>query len=232
MTAAPWGEPEWRAVYAALEAGWHGELTERDRAGYHVFLSKVPPAQALAGLRALAERGPAHRPSAAKILKAARDVDSPPVPSWQEVLTALPAIFRAGATFRDIPTGTYLLAGREAILMAGEDVHPYVRAFIASYGVDRLANEQFYHERYAHVVQERVRRDWEDFVERAEERIAAGSALGITDPRDRRRALERLDPLRTLRADRRSIGQITQDEVNSIDRAELEAGPETGGAGT
>jgi hypothetical protein len=157
----PWTEMTWDAFCSLLEHGWPGEFSADAGDAYRALLDNVEPERAVAALRTLLARGNRFRPSAAEIAGTLND--DPTRPTFTEALSAIRRV---------VP-----IRPNEAALVAAERIHPYLAAFIQAAGLDRLRQWPIDDPEYGQAQTKRLREEWDQFVARADQRVAAGLEL-------------------------------------------------------
>lgn len=168
----------WRPVAKALVGSWPSQVSSWGNEAVAAYCDElaardVTPAQALVAIRAC----PADQkfpPSAPELAGMARR--DPSVPTFDE---AYQQLYGPGGVF--------------GFHRSGVTISPWVQAFVADYGRDRLRLLEVDHDEYGGVKRRELRQSWEQFLETAEGRELAAIAQGR-----RGGGLERLDPLAAL----------------------------------
>lgn len=164
---------EWAGICTLLEHGWPGEFPDASRAAYAILLDGLNADQVVGALKAKVRQGGTFRPSAAEV--AAAVAADPSKPTFDEALQAIRRI---------VP-----VRPDEAALERAERVHPYLRAFVESVGLDRLRTWPIDDPEFGQLETAKLRDAWDRFVERADHRQASGVAIDtpvrrqITGPR-------------------------------------------------
>lgn len=152
---------EWEGICTLLEAGWPGEFDDVQRLAYRTLLGDMPADQVVEAIRTLTRRGGSFRPSVSELASVA--AEDPTKPTFTEALSAIRRV---------VP-----IRPNEAALDAAERIHPYLAAFIRVAGLDRLRQWPIDDPEYGPLERQRLRGEWDRFVERADERITAGLAI-------------------------------------------------------
>lgn len=150
---------EWDACAYLLENGWRADWDDNRDEAYFRLLQGFEAQAILAAIQALVEEGQRFLPAAAEIAAKARSLTEPSMPSWTE---AWAAIERA------------LVRQNPATL---KEVHPLLAAFVEVEGFERLSMIEFYDPEYGPVRLRDLEARWNDFLERARERVQNGRAL-------------------------------------------------------
>jgi hypothetical protein len=163
----PWTDQSWDAFCSLLEHGWPGDFPEEAGDAYRALLDNYEPPEVVAALRTLLRRGKSFRPSASEIVGAL--AEDPTKPTFTEALSAIRRV---------VP-----IRPNEAAIDAAERIHPYLAAFVRTAGLDRLRQWPIDDPEYGALERQRLREEWDRFVERADERVTAGLALETVGPR-------------------------------------------------
>jgi hypothetical protein len=199
-----WSDLEWEGFCALLEEAWPGEFDDAARASWRLLLDGIEPAAASEGLRRMLFSGQRFRPSVSEFLAAVRADPSEPTfdEAVQLIRRALKAPgYRERLRERQRETGSTFVSTddedelrKDAIRGALEQMHPRVRGFVATQGVERLHRMlgQVEGEEWGEKHRADLRADWERHVESGEQRelaaIASGGRVGLRE----------LDPLAAL----------------------------------
>lgn len=189
-----WELEQWDLFVGLLQAWWpepEDRWTEQRVVGLAMGLADFTADQAGAALRRLRDGGqkfPPRVPEIANAIHVDRDA-----PSWTEAHALL--LDRPGGVIHArIPRGERPVGEEarwalreQAMLDRASELHPMIAAFTAAYGPRRLeaVSGRIAHSEYGAVELERLREEWEDFVDRAEARRREGMPL-LTPPLARR----------------------------------------------
>lgn len=157
----PWTDQTWDAFCSLLEHGWPGPFPSEAGDAYRLLLDDVEPEATFAAVKTLIKQGKPFRPSVAEI--AGEAIADPSKPTFDE---ALHAIRRVVPIHPDT-----------AALERAEGIHPYLRAFIESVGLDRLRRWPIDDPEFGQLETKKLREAWDRFVERADHRTASGMEI-------------------------------------------------------
>jgi hypothetical protein len=167
-------DDEWASCCFFVDQAFKGDFDEDKRDAYRFFLDGLDPELMMAALRALVEDGEEWLPAAGRILKRARSLQEPPVPGWAEVY---PALVQA----TDVGGRTYTDGEAEktakAVAWLDEYKHRVIARFYETQGWARLARTGFDDQDYGALRENDLRRQWEEFVDVARQRLVQGRAL-------------------------------------------------------
>lgn len=190
-------DDEWTAIEMVLEECWPGNWSMNTGRAYRMMLDAFAPVQILAALRMVGRKP--FRPSAGEIL-AQLEAD-PGRPGWTEVLTAIygrQGVLSARPPRQPYETEHHRQEARYAACLerARGEFHPLIAAFVETATPRRLDELGVGDEEYGGARREQLRKEWEAFVEHAEERRRFGLPLATGG---RRMELRPLDVLAGLR---------------------------------
>lgn len=214
-----WSPMEWEAFCGLLGGCWPGDLSPDDAEAWRMALDGIEPPVAIEALKVLLHEGQRFRPSASELLAAIHN--DPSEPTFDEAVQLIRRALKApgyrerlrerqretGSTF--IPTDDEDELRMEAIKVALEQVHPRVRGFVATQGVERLHRMlgQIEDGDWGEKHRADLRADWERHVESGEQReltvIVSGGRVGLRE----------LDPLAALGLPR-SAGELVVSNDN------------------
>jgi hypothetical protein len=186
-----WTADEWEAFCGLLEEGWPGEFDDDAAASWRTLLDSTPPAVAITALRRLLLEGHRFRPSVSELLAACRT--DPSRPSFEEALALIKRALKvrspdgAFASERQM-LGAHHMAMQERL----QTLNPFVAAFTARFGFDRLSQLQLDHPEWAEKTRRDLQAAWDRHTAASEGREVALLASGG------RGGLAQLDPLATL----------------------------------
>jgi len=168
-------DTEWETLCLLIEEAWPGEFDDSAAKAWRVFLGDYDADAVAAGLKACVARGGRFRPAVAEIVAEIRSDPSRP-------------------TFDEAYQMIYGPGGVLGFKRSGVTVSPWVVAFVASCGQERLRLLEVDGE-YGELNRKELRQSWEQFLEANETRDIAALAAGGP----RRGRLGRFDPLEVLR---------------------------------
>lgn len=204
-----WGQTQWDSFTMLLREWWPEPTerwTERRVIGLALGVADFSAEQAGAALRRLRDAGQKFPPRVPEIANAIH-VDRS-APSWTEA-HALLFDRPDGVVHARIPVGARPVGEderwelkSEAMLQRAAEHHEMIAAFVAAFGPRRLAYLPINDPEYGALELERLRVQWEEFVQRADARRREGMPL-LTAPLHARREIaggpRRLDPIAALR---------------------------------
>lgn len=203
-----WTAEEWEAFGLIMAQCWRGDWTPARERAYGIVLDGYRPADVIAVVRRLIREGKSFLPTPSELvgpIAAAEEIVTA-APSWPEVKQML---FGRGGVLKVAPTpGGYTDARdrarrvAELALTRAESMHPYLHAFVAVQGVDRLRALPVDDPDYGELELKTLGERWAEHVERLRDRERNGVPLlpaGVGDrPRGDRRGLARFDPVAAL----------------------------------
>lgn len=155
---------EWDACSFLLENGWGGKWDDSRDDAYFTLLRGLDAADVLAAIQVLVEEGREYLPAAAEIASRARSLSSPPMPSWAEAWEQIEAALIKGCD-------------EDQAVERLNSIHPLLGPFVRVAGWKTLQTTEFYDHEYGAVRVRDLEARWNEFVERAEERVRQGRAL-------------------------------------------------------
>lgn len=174
-----WTTKQWAVCCGLLEhafdAGRLGRWTDATEHAYKIVLDKHDPASVAAAIQAMVDGGQTFRPLPGDIIAALRA--DPTKPSWPEAYRDIRrALACRGAQRYHAPGGE-----KEAACTAWlrEFSHDLVAAFFEAETYERLSVLPIDDPDYGQLEIERLRKRWEEFTGRAEERMAQGLSAGV-----------------------------------------------------
>lgn len=178
---------EWESIALLLEEGWPGEFTDDASKAWRVLLDGFSATDILIALREMTLRGGKFRPSVSEV--AAQIRQDPSRPTFDE---AYQQLYGPGGVF--------------GFRRSGVTISPWIEAFVADYGRDRLRMLEVDHDEFGELKRRELRQSYEQFLEASEGREIAAIAQG-------RRAggLKQFDPLSVLpgrSTDLASVGEL------------------------
>lgn len=176
-------DDEWLAVRSLLrhtfvltEQNGYGEAKDR---AYRLSLDAYDPLAVVAALRRLQREGQKFVPAVADILRKLED--DPTLPTFTEVLTAARACWGGGRALAAANGEPY--RDEHVLRWIEANVHPWVAAFFASYGLDTIRGLPLDDPQYGGLERQRFGERWDEWLARAGERVAAGLPIGAAEIR-------------------------------------------------
>lgn len=167
---------DWDAISILLDKGfkWREPFGEIQAGVYQVLLEGYSADQVMTAVRALVASGQVFGPTPGELVSQIRT--DPSTPTFDE---AYQQLYGPGGVF--------------GFKRRGVTISPWVEAFVANYGRDRLRLLEVDHDEYGDVKRRELRQSYEQFLEASEGRELAAIAEGR-----RGGGLRAFDPLSTL----------------------------------
>ena len=188
-----WTDATWDAFCALVEEAWPGEFDDDAQRAWRVLLGGLPAEDGIEGLKRLLFEGHTFRPSVSEFLAAVRH--DPSQPTFGE---ACRMIYGRGGVLAAKPDMSVFTEPEraQARLAKAHELHPLIASFVDRQTIAKLTTLHFGDPKYGEANRAALEREWNDHVQRFNDRDVAALAAGETE---RTRRLERFDPMVALR---------------------------------